>query len=332
MKINEIINEAINYTQYQPQLKSIVEQSISKSFPKTLTISRINPDTAKSFDDYSKKVIKNQKSKISKSIANNLSKDLTKFLKSNNEWKDVNVEFKSLNSLTTNGKCSGTTITINTDTSTDHFAFKILSRITYYAKITQAQPNLKNAPWPTVINATYSALLKNENVMNDMIEQINNPISDMIGTFTHELVHAKQTINQWNLKRGPNTEYRSYMDKSKDEFKNLIRKHNTDLSPSDNKRLMQLYKSSPQEIPAFAHTIAVHIINQFNMANLNHHDTIQQSQKMIQSIPFMVNQFLNNSIPNDHKLYKMVYNKYLKLVYTEIKQYTNNALNKFQNT
>jgi DNA-binding transcriptional MerR regulator len=328
MKIYEIINEAINYTQYQPQLQAIVEQTIVNSLPKTLTISKVNQETSKSFDDYSKKVIKNQKSKFSKSIANNLTKELNKFLKSNDEWKDVTVEFKSLNSLTTNGHCAGTTITINTDTSTDYFAYKILSIVTLNAKHIHTTPELINAPWSLITNITYSTIIKN-NTKDYVIPNINNILSDMIGTFTHELVHAKQTINQWNLNKGPNIEYRSYMDNSKDEFNNLIRKlYNTGLSPTEHKRFLQLYKSSPQEIPAFAHSIAVDIINKFNISNLNHHDKIQQSQKMIQSIPFMVNQFLNNNIPNDHKLYKSVYNKYLKLVYTEIKNY----INKFQNS
>jgi len=115
----------------------------------------------------------------------------------------------------------------------------------------------------------------------------------------HEMVHVIQHIEQWAVLRSKH-EYRSYGTKDASEF----------LKSRDTPRFMNLYYSSPQEISAFAHNMAIEIIHSLRPADLMH---VPLESGVVWKT---IQNYINDGIPQPTNTTEIkVYRRYAKLVY-----------------
>jgi hypothetical protein len=175
--------------------------------------------------------------------------------------------------------------------------------------------------------------IKNWNSESKRIRNIEDSIYKIVDVFIHELVHikqhAKQAKRKGNNDYGGRTEFRSYLDKKKDEFSNLANKHWTGgdydsdlLSPEEKQRYHQLYYASPAEISAHAHNIASKIIKSFDFANTDDYtraNYIENAQIALRDITSYLDEYLHSRFKGStDKRTQMVYKRYHKLVYQEL--------------
>lgn len=146
-------------------------------------------------------------------------------------------------------------------------------------------------------------------------------INNMTGTVLHELVHVKQHLIQQKLGRD-RTQYRSYLQKSKEEF-------NKAQGEEDSPLWYKLHASSPQEIAAHVHNIALNIINDFDFDRANY--SFELGNVEADTIMHYVKDFLVNRIgtPKTRKEL-MVFKKYLKGVYQEVMGYRQRLYNELK--
>ncbi len=173
---------------------------------------------------------------------------------------------------------------------------------------------------------------KENNLVSDAIDKI-------VNIFVHELVHVKQHQPQGKrLVDKGNTEYRSYLTKNKKRF-------NQDVNTFATKLDWQIYHGSPQEIDAFAHNMAMELID---MATFNRNMEYINDPAMLAELEGMLNgvqeamkhrEFRGNTTyedkykefndPKNQQHYK-VYKRFMKKVYLQVQQYTEKLKSKIQ--
>lgn len=167
----------------------------------------------------------------------------------------------------------------------------------------------------------YASYLHDENLLR---------INNIASTVVHEVVHVLQHTQQ-NVKGFKNHEYRSYLDKTKGEFVGLHSKRNRDIETE--KRYYKLYLASPQEMAAFAHEIAIKMVNDFDLRDARNLEDFNQSASAIdaQSIVDYVNEKVGSyfRMPENKREYA-VYKRYVKLVYQELMRYIEQRRAKLQ--
>lgn len=157
-------------------------------------------------------------------------------------------------------------------------------------------------------------------------------IDNIASTIVHEVVHVLQHTQQ-NKKGFGNHEYRSYLDKTKGEFSKLHSKRKRD--DETQKRYYKLYMASPQEMAAFAHEIAIKMVNDFdlrdarNLEDFNHSASAIDAQSIVDYVNEKVGQYFR--MPENRQEYA-VYKRYVKLVYQELMRYIEQRRAKFQQT
>ena len=146
-------------------------------------------------------------------------------------------------------------------------------------------------------------------------------LNDLASTVLHELVHVKQHMEQHKLGKN-RTQYRSYLQKSKEEFAKAQKKENS----SD---WIRLHASSPQEIGAYINNIATQIIVDYGFDDAT--STFELSPVEADSMMYYVRDFLVNRIgtPKTAKE-KMIFKRYLKGVYQEVMSYRQKVLTKIK--
>ncbi len=231
-----------------------------------------------------------------------------------------------------NGYADRLAIYIN-DSKVDNMAKKIITKL-FDTVLNSYNNNERNDG----LNGFVDDMIENPNsyVGSRIFDWVNRDIDSIVSTFIHELVHVMQHGNQY--KKGKNsTEYRSYLGK-KDEFKNLHSKawkSNFDLPGDESKNYYKLYYSSPQEIGAHAHNIALQVIIDNIKEYVNPESiTPEQYNKMKtwlegSTIPAYVDDYLRDYLdkknPEEYKIYK----RYYKLVYQEVLNYIHSMFKKF---
>jgi hypothetical protein len=148
-------------------------------------------------------------------------------------------------------------------------------------------------------------------------------------SITHEAVHIKQHLPQ---SRG-NTEYRSSLFKNQTDFLQAVRNVGTDKeTPEDRK----IYMSAVQEIPAYAHNIALDIIdNNTDFMSGDHvHDSVEVLKDIIHNLGSGDDfgskklRYYNKTFNHPGQPEHMVYKKLMKLVYQELINYLNHWTSK----
>lgn len=161
---------------------------------------------------------------------------------------------------------------------------------------------------------------------------IDSIVKKITSVIVHELVHIHQHTNQKNrYRQGYETEYRSYM-MNKKKFHKLM---NDRLSTSIG-RLP--YLASPQEIPAFAHNLALDLIEivlggySLEQIAKSNPDLLPHTIMNLKDIIQDSRNYQNNDFFNDYKQFKnpehkqfKVFKRFMKIVYQEISQYIEKA-------
>lgn len=145
-------------------------------------------------------------------------------------------------------------------------------------------------------------------------------INRMISTFLHEVVHVQQHGRQ-AMRPGLDTEYRSYLDKTKGEFSNL---HSNEWNSSDghSERWWNLYLSSPQEIAAIAHQVALEVIRAYGFNEATSIEELDIKNLRAQDIGYKIDEILYGRFKdsNDPRE-RRVRQRYFKLAYKEVVAY-----------
>lgn len=156
----------------------------------------------------------------------------------------------------------------------------------------------------------YNQHVKKYGVELDLNDSWYNPLIDIL---LHEMVHAIQHYKQFRAGRSPdNLEYRSYLEKDKSKFHNMINKNIID----------KHYYGSPQEIAAHAHNISLEIINDYGVDKNWEPKAIPSDLQISKN----VNRYLQNVFSGELKDPKVqkIMKRYYKLVYKEVVDYLSN--------
>ena len=149
---------------------------------------------------------------------------------------------------------------------------------------------------------------------------INSTVNKMASTLVHEMVHIRQHMPQ--LQKGrDDTEYRSYLDKTKGEFSQMHSKGYASLSPEERKRFNTLYRSSPQEIAAFSHQAAWDVIRDYNLEDITDISEIPDNKVIFNYIYEYATQYYKKP---ENPAEQKVYQRYIKLIYQEVDRYLDN--------
>lgn len=170
-----------------------------------------------------------------------------------------------------------------------------------------------------------------ENGGVDLLEfsDLKKAINEYAGTFIHELVHIIQHARQKH--RGGKFEFRSHLDKEKNEFAKLARKNSVfpsddsasspKLSREEQARYYDLYLASTAEIAAHAHNIALGIIRRYALEQPRpiKSSYINVGNNALRDITRLIDEYLDKRYKGktDPKV-QAVYKRYHKLVYQEV--------------
>jgi hypothetical protein len=164
----------------------------------------------------------------------------------------------------------------------------------------------------------------------DETVKMGRAIDKIVDIFVHELVHIGQYRRQGRrLVNVGDIEYRSYLTKDRKEF---IRAINSKANEYD----MKIYHGSPQEIDAFAHNMAIEMINLaiggYEVEEFVDRGHIKYLEGMLFSIKEFVkerefryaetykNRYKDFNDPKKRDYYK-VYKRFMKKVYQEVDRY-----------
>jgi hypothetical protein len=179
-----------------------------------------------------------------------------------------------------------------------------------------------------------------ENGGVDLLEfsDLKKAINEYAGTFIHELVHIIQHARQKH--RGGKFEFRSHLDKEKNEFAKLARKNSVfpsddsassspKLSSEEQARYYNLYFASTAEIAAHAHNIALGIIRRYSLEQPRPTKSmyINQGNYALKDITRLIDGYLDKRYKGktDPKV-QAVYKRYHKLVYQEVYKFIQDTL------
>ncbi len=168
---------------------------------------------------------------------------------------------------------------------------------------------------------------------NDSVKEVVNKIANII---LHELVHVTQHSKQHKLMaQEAKTEYRSYLTKSKTRFNQAI---NDKLTKED----LDIYFGSPQEIDAFAHNLAMELIdiasNQTPLSKYKDYWKLYglylnlvelKTDTLSMKYSYYYKQYQDFNDPTNYKRYK-VFKRFMKKVYQEFDRYIDRVRKKLK--
>lgn len=160
--------------------------------------------------------------------------------------------------------------------------------------------------------------------------QMDDKIEDLVGTIIHEVVHVQQHVSQAkNYVNTGKTEYRSYVANKKRFHQAMQNIYNNTASDED----MDIYRASPQEIPAFAHNLALELIKSAMMGYSAFTEDLNDARYFLSNMEDCLQYTLNYTTnprfvqynkfntPENRQHYQ-VFKRFMKLVYREITNYT----------
>lgn len=324
MKISELIYEAISFTQHLKEVETVINDAVKKSInnlsPDKFQKFRTSVNRSKNYASMSATIESELRTLLMTTIEQNLTIIGVDILSSEvTDYADyLSVQFKDL-PQTTRGQATDFDIDINED-----FIDDIIEQLV-----------------PSLIESASNSIYDEENMFDDFFQIIKNKqlqtrvingwliqglIDDIASNFIHELVHVRQHIPQIQKGRDE-TEYRSYLDKTKGEFGKIA------FEPQDSEEVQQrywdLYISSPQEIAARAHQSAIKIIKNTELNAVTSIEELPRKNDIMADInQYAREQFKDPENPKE----KQVFNRYVKLIYQEVDRYYDNLKNKLTNT
>jgi len=320
MRINDIVNEAISTTQYEATVDSAVRLGIAQAMTQLAGLKGTYADEEEVMQDGdADSLLKKFHEVFPSMLAEKIAK-IVKVKLSRAIGKDVplTVGFDKLGS--TDAIATSSDITVSTK-----FVAKLSAEILegVYDALTDTY---KREQW---VDGTYFVLkmvgAQDKQLTTIVFGAADNAIHGLVSVFLHELVHVLQ--DQTQLKKGKtDTEYRSYLDKTKGELAAI---DPLNIPPEKKERYYDLYYASPQEISAFANEMAMAAIRKLNLKNAKSEKDIVPITA--EQIAGFVRQWIKDrySDPKTPKEYQ-VFKRYAKLVYQEVQQYVNNVRKTFK--
>lgn len=323
MKISELINEAISFTQHLKDIETIIDNSIKKA------ILGLTPDK---FQNFKNSVTR---SKSYRSMLPFIEAELETLLQSSLEQNLQNAGIDILSSVDSEYAESLSVefkdIADNDGQATD-FAIDINIKFI---------DNILEELVPSLEDSALNSIYDEDNIFDDFFEVIKSKqlqtsvlknwsiqrnIDQIASTFIHELVHVRQHIPQYKKGRD-DTEYRSYLDKTKGEFGKMVS------NPQDSGELPQryydLYVASPQEIAARAHQAAIKVIKDTELNVINDLEELPSKRDILSNVnEYAREQFKTPENPKESQ----VFNRYIKLIYQEVDRYYDNTVQRLKNS
>lgn len=314
MLINEILTEAISLTQYESKVQGLIIKGLQKA------LKRLSKTKGK-FPEEEQELTQNDRSYPFRTQMVNL---FTKYLAT-----DIAKEFKNLKTI--DGVQVDTIKFIKSEyggyaQGTDLYIGSIIIKNIARTTIDTIDQFCIDAsgeyPDRVITFFTMCAIIADgvdrhsKFLLNEILDQIQSGVDSIINTLTHELVHTSQHGRQFQKGRS-NLEYRSYLDKKKGEFISLHNNKDWNKNP----RARELYYASPQEIPAFAHEIALYIIRAYALPEITSVEEI--STVTPEDITYAMSRYpmIASLATNPDPRAKKVYQRYAKLVYLEVQNY-----------
>lgn len=309
----EVVDEAISMTKYEEDLAKAIKDgiiagvsSLEKPFMNNPNLQEILNDDGLS-DRYAREfMLRAADDKIEKSITKQLKLTLEKIL-----GKDAISKFRFGAMKNMGGYAQGSNMVINR-AYLPAIVRTIMNRFSIYL-----YDNYEAGDRTKGMSFLFRMLKSGDReILNVMLKDMNNAIDKIVSIIVHEAVHIVQHHQQAHRPLGK-TEYRSYLDKTKGEFYNAQQKA---VKSKNKDRYYDLYYSSPQEIAAFSHQMALDIIKAYGL------DKVERSQDIPRLGAEDIISYTNNRISNRFAEPRnpqevQVRRRYLKLVYQEVHRY-----------
>ena len=316
MLINEILTEAISLTQYESTVQDMFVKGLQKALKRLSKLQGKFPDEEQEVaqDGRSYPLRVKLIGVLSRYLATEIAKEF-KNLKTVGGAQVTNVKFIKTEH---GGYASGTELYISSRII-KNIANMVVDQIDDFAiNASDDYPDYVNTFFTMCGIVAGNANRHSKALLNEILDKIQQGIDNIISVVTHELVHTTQHGRQFEKGRGPfEIEYRSYLDKNKGEFYKLHSKDDWYKNP----RAMELYYSSPQEIPAFAHEIALYIIRAYDLPNTTTLEEIPDIRST--DIAYGMSRYpqIANFAKSEDPKARKVYQRYMKLVYAEVYNY-----------
>ena len=164
----------------------------------------------------------------------------------------------------------------------------------------------------------YKRVAEDRRIGEEVMSEINSEIYNLVTVSIHEAVHLMQHLPQYE-KNLPNLNYTSYLAKDNEEFYNAVRRVSKGEHTEDDYRL---YRSSPQEISAFANELALKIVDDYDLDGLYGMEDFNLAA-FKKDIPNLVRSYIFKMFddPSNPKEYQ-VFKRFHKQVYQEFIKYT----------
>lgn len=173
----------------------------------------------------------------------------------------------------------------------------------------------------------YKRIAEDRGMASSLISDIESDINRLISVIIHEAVHLMQHLPQYKKNR-PTLDYRGYLAKDKEEFYTAIKNV---ASGKHTEADYKLYRSSPQEISAFANELALKIADDYDITNLFSMEDFDLAE-FKKGIPDLIRGYIFRMFddPNNPKEYR-VFKRFHKQVYQEFVRYTEQLEKKLKN-
>jgi hypothetical protein len=340
MKIQELVQESISYTQYEDDAVDAIYKDIDRAvkslsrWVNSATTHRIHADEIKQMHDsnhpgnydFLERLQKRFKSDLMGSFNSANNGELFK-LGAKIDDQLMHLSFYKIDS---NGEAGWNYIDLSTD-----YLDKISDILYDYVLNVFGNSNPLDSINEGIKDFEWAISKHNERKLIQIVK-------NMSSTFIHEMVHLTQHSRQKHRKRtdpasiAPPTEYRSYLDKKKGEFVGLTKSAGKDSNYTS--RWYELWAASPQEIAAISHQITLKLIDDYGLVidkDLTRNENLENIKDNVgiafKTITHEVNNHLDKianidfSKIDDPKARK-VYQRYVRLVYQELERHVNRLI------
>jgi hypothetical protein len=308
----EVVDEAISMTKYNQDLVDAIKTGIINgvlALEKPIMSNQnlldvINDD---SFSDrYARQYLQREaEASIEKAVIKQLKLTLAKILDKGALSK---IRFGKMSGM--GGFARGSEIVLNR-TLLDGIAKTVINRICTAMYEHPAGQRTR------VFEIVFNMLKQNSDKMiGYLLHGLEPHVDNIVSILVHEAVHIIQHKQQAHRGLGK-TEYRSYLDKQKGEFRSAAQKA---VKTKNRDRYYDLYYASPQEITAFAHQMALDVVNAYGLNKVTDLKDIPKitSENIIEYINKRINnRFAQPRNPQETQVRR----RYLKLVYQEVHRY-----------
>jgi len=342
VQIKELIAEAISVSHYDTAIKSAIEQALANLFAGQWITMRLQLPTimqSSQVDHLSFLADSELETELGNEFRKTLMRTLNPLLKRDYPQKDQPsfhqfIEWIYFQDMKENGHANGYMIGLTTRylrafipvIRDELVRFTIDNGFAYEADPNDPElaPHQQGRSPGLYYHFDAESLLKflgkhNRELANRIVDKLggrSGPVAEMTDTIAHEVVHVIQHRAQSGKRKG--TEYRSYLDTRKGEFRSLAGRRQKD-HDWDDSQWTRLYYASPQEIGAHAHNMALSIVRDLGFDEPGADLSISlTAQDFVNALRRRIgDQYKDPNNPQERAVLK----RYLKLAYQEVQRY-----------